>query len=310
MTLPPRICDPHHHLWLRAGLEYLPADLVADIATVPQVVRTVFVECDAWYRDEGPDHLRVVGETEWVAANTEPFVEGIVGTVDLRLGHVVGEALHAHIKAGDGRFRGIRQRATWDRDPTIRPSDPDPGPSLLTDEEFRRGFTELAALGLSFDAWLYFPQLAELVDLARAFPDATIILNHLGAPITIGPYSDRAATHRRWQTLMHDVATCPNVFLKVGGIGMPMFGGEWHRHGGKAPLDEVVASWRDPIRFCIDTFGPDRCMFESNFSVDKVSMSYATLWNAFDVISGDYAPTERDALFHDTAVRAYRLDDR
>jgi predicted TIM-barrel fold metal-dependent hydrolase len=303
--LPDRICDPHHHLWLRPAMEYLATDLRADIATVPHVVRTVFVECDAWYRDDGPEHLAVVGETEWVVANGDAFIEAIVGAADLRLGALTEQALHAHVEAGAGRFRGIRQRATWDAG--IKPSRPDPGPSLLLDPAFRRGFEVLHALGLGFDAWLYFPQLPELTDLARSYPDTTIVLNHLGAPITLDPYADRQATHGRWRQLMADVATCPNVFLKLGGIGMPMFGSQWYRDGGNATIEQVAAEWSEPIRFCIDTFGPDRCMFESNFPVDKISMSYATLWAAFDAISAGYSPSERDALFHDTAVRAYRL---
>lgn len=288
-------------------MEYLPADLRADIATVPQVVRTVFVECDAWYRELGPEHLRVVGETEWVVENADPFVEGIVGTGDLRLGGRAEEMLHAHVAAGSGRFRGIRQRATWDGDPAIRPSDPDPGPGLLLDLAFRQGFEVLHSLGLSFDAWMYFQQLPDLVDLARTYPEATIVLNHLGAPITIGPYGDREATHAMWRELMTEVATCENVVLKVGGIGMPMYGSTWHKASMQPGPDEVAAAWGDSIRFCIDAFGPDRCMFESNFSVDKISISYATLWAAFDQISADYSPAERAALFHDTAVSAYRL---
>ena len=307
MTLPDRICDPHHHLWPAPGMEYLPADLCADIATVPQVTRTVFVECGAWYRNDGPEHLRAVGETEWVVANADPIVEGIVGTADLRVGKLAAETLEAHVDAGQGRFRGIRQRATWDADPTIRPSWPYSGEGLLHDPWFRRGFEVLVSMGLSFDAWMYHPQLPDLVDLARAYPEATIILDHLGAPITLGPYADRATTHADWRRMMSDVAACPNVFVKLGGVGMAMFGSTWHRRGGDATVDEVVSEWRDPVGFCIDTFGTDRCMFESNFSVDKISMSYETLWAAFDAMSADSSPDERDDLFHDTAVRAYRL---
>jgi L-fuconolactonase len=286
-------------------MEYLPADLMADLATVPQVTRTVFVECDAWYRTDGPEHLRVVGETEWVVANAGSVVEGIVGTGDLRLGDQTEDMLQQHIAAADGRFRGIRQRATWDAG--LHTSKPDPGPGLLLDPAFRRGFEVLTSLGLSFDAWIYFSQLPDLVDLARTRPDGTIVLNHIGAPVTLGPYSDRAATHARWRVLMTDVATCPNVVLKVGGIGMPMFGSTWHQNDKPPTAEEVTTEWGDAVRFCIDTFGPERCMFESNFPVDRISMSYATLWNAFDLMSETYSPSERTALFHDTAVRTYRL---
>jgi L-fuconolactonase len=316
VTLPDRICDPHHHLWQVPGMEYSPSDLLADIATVPEVMSTVFVECDAWYRNSGPEHLRVIGETEWVVANCPPIVAGIVGAGDLRLGALTSgldsEMLDAHLAAGKGRFRGIRQRATWDADVSIRPSMPYVGEGLLTDPWFRRGFHALQQRGLTFDAWMYFPQLPDLVDLAHAHPDSIIVLNHLGGPITLGPYHDREATHAAWRRLLTDVAACPNVMLKVGGHGMPMYLGRPLRDAranseGLLDTDGVVELWGDAIRFCIDTFSPERCMFESNFPVDKLTMSYATLWAAFDTIASDYSPDERRALFHDTAVRTYRL---
>jgi L-fuconolactonase len=308
MTLPDRICDPHHHLWDVPGRErYVVADLVADVATVPQVTSTVFVECSAWYRESGPTHLVEVGETEWVVANRPPFIQGIVGATDLRLGARAAEALNQHVNAGQGLFRGIRHRATWDASPLMKPSEPDPGEGLLADTDFRAGFKVLHNLGLSFDAWLYFPQLPELVDLARAFPDTTIILNHLGAPITLGPYADRHETLDRWRGLMRDVAACPNVVVKLGGIGMPMYGPRWHKQATPPTANDVAEYWREPVRTCIDLFGVERCMFESNFPVDSVSMRYATLWDAFDLMTSDLSANERYALFHDTAVTTYRL---
>ncbi len=317
MTLPDTICDPHHHLWLRPGMEYLPGDLLDDLATVPQVATTVFVECDAWYRETGPEHLRVVGETEWVVASGPEVIAGIVGAGDLRLGPLTAAMLEAHVEAGEGRFRGIRQRATWDAHPSIKPGVPYPGEGLLLDPWFRRGFDVLHSMQLSFDAWMYFPQLPDLVDLARAYPEATIILNHLGGPITLGPYGDRTATLNAWRPLLTEVAACPNVLLKVGGHGMPIYRGRpldaapaatpSAAPDGSADVEQLVSAWSEPIRFCIEAFGPDRCMFESNFPVDKLTMSYATLWEAFDIMSSDLSPAERTDLFHDTAVRAYRL---
>ena len=309
MTLPDRICDPHHHLWdLSPARHYVVADLRADLATVANVTQTVFVECSAWYHQDGPEHLREVGETEWVASNTDAVVAGIVGATDLRLGSKTEVALHAHLDAAHGRFRGIRHRATWDASPQIKPSIPDSGPGLLRDPACRRGMAVLRSLGLVFDAWVYFPQLPDVVDLARTFPDLTIVLNHLGGPITLGPYHDRAAMLDRWRTLMTDVAACPNVVLKIGGIGMPIYGVPWSKQATAPAADEVAAFWRAPVQWCIEAFGAQRCMFESNFPVDRLSMSYATLWEAFDLLSTTCSPAERSALFHDTAVTTYRLD--
>jgi predicted TIM-barrel fold metal-dependent hydrolase len=314
VTLPDRICDPHHHLWDRPDSHYLVEQLRDDLATVPQVARTVFVECSAWYRDAGPEHLRAVGETEWVAAHARELhggemIEGIVAATDLRLGERTEQALDAHIEASGGRFRGIRHRATWDPSPRVRPSQPDPGEGLLLDRDFRRGFARLHALGGVFDAWVYFPQLPEVADLARAFPEATIVLNHLGGPITLGPYSDRAAVLDQWRPLIADVATCPNVVLKVGGIGMPLYGTTWHKQDAPPSAEEVARFWVDWVAFAIDGFGPDRCMLESNFPVDRLSMPYASLWEAMDILTDGYSPSERAALFHDTAVRTYSLTE-
>lgn len=308
-TLPERICDAHHHLWSRPASHYVVDDLRADLLTVPQVTRTVFVECGAWYRETGPGHLRSVGETEWVAANTTAVTQAIVGATDLRLGTLAAEALDAHVDAGQGRFRGIRQMATWDASPLIKPTDPDPGPSLLLDPDFRRGFAALARRGLSFDAWVFFPQLPEVVDLARAFPDATIVLDHIGGPIGVGPYTDRGAVVARWQDLMVDVAACPNVVVKLGGIGMPIYGLGWHKRPTPPTAEEVAASWRDPIRWCIEHLGVGRCLFESNFPVDRFSIDYPTVWAVFDLVTTDLLTTERAALFHDTACAVYRLPD-
>jgi L-fuconolactonase len=309
LMLPSRICDPHHHLWSMPSSHYLIDDLRTDLGTVASPISTVFVECGTHYRESGPQHLVQVGETEWVAANAGDVIRGIVGATDLRLGTCVEDALDAHIAAAQGRFRGIRQRATWDPNPSVRPSTPDPGEGLLLDADFRKGFEVLHSLGLSFDAWVYFMQLPDVAGLARCFPATTIILNHLGGPIMLGPYTDRGEVLDRWRELMIDVASCPNVVLKVGGIGMPIYGMGWHKQAAPPSSEEVAEHWREPVRWCIETFGVDRCMLESNFPVDRFSMNYATLWDAFDLMTNDLSPTERDALFHDTAVRAYRLNE-
>ncbi|MGD9792398.1 MAG: amidohydrolase [Acidimicrobiia bacterium] len=302
------ICDAHHHLWDLNGSLYVATDLNADIASSGyQVPSSVYVECGAWYRDSGPEHLRPVGETEWVADNADPITRGIVGYADLRLGSAVGEVLDAHLSAGHGKFRGIRHMATWDASPQIRPVPPFPERQMLLADNFRAGFAELGSRGLSFDAWVYFPQLPEVADLARAFPDTTIVLNHLGGPIALGPYNDRGAVLAEWRRLIPAVAKCPNVVMKLGGIGMPIYGMGWHKQPADPTVDDVVAAWGDPIRFCVEQFGADRCLFESNFPVDKFSMPYATLWDAFSVIAAGASSSERTALFNATARRVYRL---
>jgi len=304
---PARICDAHHHL-LDHWADYRVAELRADLATVPEVASTVHVECSSWYRETGPEPLRPVGETEWVVRNATGVAQAIVGRAELRLGAAVEEVLAAHLEAGAGRFRGIRQLANFDPSPELRRFEPDPGPGLLRDSRFREGFRVLGKLGLSFDTWLYFPQLPDLAALARAFPDTAIVLDHLGGPICVGPYQGRRPeVMARWRELLREVAACPNVALKLGGIGSPMLGHDWQRLPRKPGAEAIADTFGDAIRFCIDLFGPERCLFESNFPVDRVSFDYAALWEAFARMVRGASDAERAALFHDTAARVYRL---
>jgi L-fuconolactonase len=303
------ICDPHHHLWRHPGNRYMVEELRADTDTGHRVVRTVFVECMSGYRADGPEAFRPVGETDFVvAADPGGFIAGIVGFADLR-GPDIDDVLAAHIEAGAGRFRGIRHASAWDPSPDIRASHTRPPPGLLGDAAFRSGFAALGRAGLSFDAWLYHPQLTELTDLARAHPDVPIILDHLGGPLGIGPYRGRRdETMVVWRSAMSDLAACPNVMVKLGGIGMPIFGMRWHHLPGGATSEDLAAAWGADIRWCIEQFGVDRCMFESNFPVDKASCRYAVLWNAFKRIVAHSSRSERAALFYGTATGAYRLE--
>jgi predicted TIM-barrel fold metal-dependent hydrolase len=259
------------------------------------------------YRTDGPEAFRPVGETDYVvASDPDGFIAGIVGFADLTRPEV-GDVLAAHVEAGQGRFRGIRHASAWDASPDIRQSHTKPPPHLLAQPEFHRGFAALGAAGLSFDAWMYHPQLPELVSLCRAIPETPVILDHLGGPLGIGPYAGRRAeVLAAWREAMTELATCDNVVVKLGGIGMAIYGMHWHREGGATP-EELVFAWGEPVRWCIEAFGADRCMFESNFPVDKQSCTYADLWAAFDQIVAGASPTERDALFSGTATRAYCL---
>ncbi len=310
------IVDPHHHLWEHAKSTYLLDDLHADTGAGHRVEATVFVECMWGYRTDGPDALRPVGETETVAAVAEQgdaagagaTIAGIVAFADLSRGDGVLEALDAHGAAGRGRFRGIRHATAFDPDPAVRRTHTRPPPGLMGDDGFRRGVRALARGGLSFDAWLYHPQIPELTDLARAVPECTIVLDHLGGPLGIGPYAGRRdEVMAGWRRDLAGLAACPNVVVKLGGIGMAIFGLGFEAAPEPPSSNDLVAAWGDPVRYVIDAFGPERCMFESNFPVDRMSCGYVTLWNAFKKIAAGASDAERAALFAGTARRVYRL---
>jgi predicted TIM-barrel fold metal-dependent hydrolase len=311
------ICDPHHHLWDHPDSRYLLDELIADTGSGHNVVSTVFVECSSMYRAGGAVELRPVGETEFVNGVAAMSASGqygdtraclgIVSYADLTLGSAVGEVLDAHM-AVTPRFKGIRHAAGWDASPAVRNSHTNPFEHLLADPGFREGFAELGRRGLSFDAWLYHPQIGELTDLARAFEDTVIVFDHFGGPLGIGPYADhREEVFEQWSRDVAELARCPNVVAKLGGLVMPINGFGFHRNERPATSDEIVAATGPYHRHALECFGPDRCMFESNFPVDKQSCSYAVLWNAFKKLAAGCSASEKAALFHDTAARTYRL---
>lgn len=311
------ICDPHHHLWDQPNNAYLLPDLLADVGAGHNVLSTVFVECSSMYRADGPQALKPVGETEFVngiAAMTASgqygdvrACSGIVSYADLTLGSQVADVLDEHLRLSD-RFRGIRHAAGWDASDDVRNSHTNPPPSLYMQDEFRAGFAELARRNLSFDAWLYHPQIPQLTDLAKNFPDVTIIFDHFGGPLGIGPYAGHAdAIFDQWCVDAADLAACPNVYAKLGGIVMPLNGFSWHKRDTPANSDEVVAATGRYHTKAIELFGPERCMFESNFPVDKQSCSYAVLWNAFKKIGSGFNQSDQDSLFQGAAERAYCL---
>ena len=314
------IIDPHHHFWDRGGQRYFLPELAADLAG-QNVRQTVFVEATWAHRTDGPVELRPVGETEFVddlarqsadgATGDLRAAAGIVGTADLRLGDAVAPVLEAHLAASPLRFRGIRHRAAW-VDPADAPGRQSETPQgILLDAKFRAGFAQLAKHNLTFDAWLYHPQITELTDLARAFPETTIILNHLGGPLGIGTFAGkRAEIFAQWKIDIAEIAKLPNVMMKVGGIQMTMNGFGWHERPLPPSSQELLAENRPWYMYVIEQFGHDRCMFESNFPPDRLSCSYTTLWNQFKLLTKDFTPSERAALFHDTALRVYRLERR
>ncbi len=314
------IVDPHHHLWDRPDWRYLLDELLADLATGHNIVATVFVQCRAMHRAHDKEALRPVGETEFVngvaamAASgrygTTRICAGIVGHADLRLGAAVAEVLEAHIRAGGGRFRGIRHIVAWDADTSqLNPANPAP-PGLLADAKFRAGFARLAPLGLSFDAWLYFPQLDELTDLARAFPGTPIVLNHVGGVLRGGVYADKQEENfARWSKSVRVLAGCSNVHVKLGGLGMRINNFGFEREPDPPSSQVLADTWRPYMQTCIEAFGAARCMFESNFPVDKGSYGYGEGWNAFKRLARGASADDKRALFHDTATRFYRLEE-
>jgi len=311
------ICDPHHHFWDRPGNRYTLDELLADTGGGHNITETVFVECSAMYRKDGPASMSPVGETEFVNGlaaqsasgqygNTN-VAAGIVGYADLTLGDAVQEVLEAHIAASPNRFRGIRNSSCWDASPDIG-GYKNPPKELLGNSNFREGFGVLDRFGLSFDAWLYHTQLQELVDLARTFPNVTIIVDHIAGPIGIGPYAgSQDEVFSDWSTGINELATCENVVMKVGGFGMPLSGLGWGERNTPASSEELATAMAPFYDHCIEAFDPDRCMFESNFPVDKQSTSYTILWNTFKRIAEGYSASEKASLFRNTARRTYRI---
>ena len=308
------IVDPHHHLWDRGGARYLIEDMAADIASGHNIIATVYVEARSMYRAGGPEAFRSVGEVEFangVAAMSASggygpaaICAGIVGHVNLLLGEGARPVLEAEIAAG---FRGIRHSSAWDADADVAGMYATRPKGLLLDPTFRKGFACLAPLGLSFDAWLFHPQIPELTDLARAFPDTKIVLDHCGGPLGIGGYANRREEiFLGWKASIQKIAKCPNVVVKLGGLAMRLLGYDFHERP-MPPSSEEAAAWRPYIETCIEAFGAERCMFESNFPPDKGQCSYQVIFNAFKRIAAQYSDAEKTALFSKTAADFYRL---
>ena len=312
------IIDPHHHLWDRSHNHYFLPELLADVGSGHNIRATVFLECREMYRADGPPELRSLGETEFVTGvaamsasgkyGATKCCAGIVGNVDLRIGARAREVLERHITASGGRFRGIRNGSTWHADPSLRIYTSGAPQGLLLDARWREGFAALAPLDLSFDAWMYHTQLDDLVDLARAFPDTKIVLNHVGGPVFIGPYEGKREEELAvWSARIRKVAQHPNVYVKLGGLGMKIGGFDFGERDLPPTSAELAEAWKPYIETCIDAFGPERSMFESNFPVDKGMCSYPVLWNTFKRLAAGCSGDEKEKMFMGTALRFYRL---
>lgn len=312
------IIDPHHHLWDRPGSRYLLDELLHDTGSGHDVRATVYVQARGMYRAGGPEHLRSLGETEFangIAAQSASgrygsirACAGIVGMVDLMLGDAVTPLLEQHIQAGGERFRGIRNQTAWHERPEINSNPVPPREGLLSEPAFRLGASRLQKYGLSLDVWAYHTQLDEVIALARALPDLPVVLDHAGGPLGAGPYAGRRDdVFLQWGARMRRLAECPNVTVKLGGLGMAVNGFGFERQDLPPRSEQLAEAWRPYIEFCIEAFGARRCMFESNFPVDKGSFSYGVLWNAFKRLASGVSDDERTALFSGTATRVYRL---
>jgi predicted TIM-barrel fold metal-dependent hydrolase len=312
------IIDPHHHLWDRPNYRYLFPELLADVGSGHNIRATCYEQAREMYRVSGPDELKSLGETEFVsgvAAMSESgkygptrCIAGIIGFVDLQLGSRAKGVLERHIAVSDGRLRAIRNGSTWSDDPTLKTFTAGSPKGLLLDNNFREGFAALAPLGLAFDGWMFQTQLDDLVDLARAFPQTTIVLNHVGGPLAIGPYAGkREEAFTEWRDRIRKIAALPNTHVKLGGLGMKMIGFTFYENPDPPSSQDLEKAWRPYIETCIEAFGPQRSMFESNFPVDKGTCSYQVLWNTFKRIAAGYSPDEKTALFSGTAAKAYRL---
>ena len=308
------IIDPHHHLWpVGGGLPYGLADLEADLGSGHHVVNTVFVECGAAYDRGAGGTFAPVGETAFVTAEAErcarTVMGGIVAHADLRDAANLDAVLDAHEAAANGRFRGIRHAGSHALHPEVLTIPGGAPAGLYADPAFRAGVARLGERGLTYDSWHYHYQNRDFLDLARSVPSTTLVLDHFGTPLGVGPYeSQREQIFEQWTTDIAEIAACENVVAKIGGLAMPDNGFGWHTAERPPSSDEFIEAQGRYYLHTIEQFGPERCMFESNFPVDRFSLSYRTVWNAFKKLVAEFTPSERDAMLRGTAARIYRLD--
>jgi predicted TIM-barrel fold metal-dependent hydrolase len=311
-----KIIDPHHHLWRSPDANYLAEELHRDTSSGHRVEKTMYVQCGVEYRKDGPEHLKPLGETEFVVGQAREMerlggsvIAGIVGRVDLQLADATLEdALNQHIEVSEGRFRGIRHNAARAEHPeslSIASSAPE---GLYEDAAFRNGLKVLGRMGLTYDAWHYHYQNPSFTDLAGAVPDSVLVLDHFGMPLGVGPYAgQRKEILKQLKKDLREMAQCENVVAKLGGLAMPDNGFGWESNPKPPTSDEFAEAQREYYLHTIECFGPNRCMMESNFPVDSASLSYAVLFNGMKKIVADFSDAEKQQMFHDTAARVYQL---
>lgn len=311
------IIDAHHHLWIENDIPYLGREFMQDLACGHRIESTVFVQAHYGYRTDLPAELAPVGETEKIAKIAADckaqgcdtrIAEGIVAFADLSLGDGVNRVIDAHDEAANGALRGIRHSVSRDSNYpdgiVIRPAPA----GLLSDEGYRAGLAVLAKRGLSYDAMLYHSQIPELTNMATALPELSVVVDHMGTKLGVAPYDKvERKTFADWRRSMANLAQCKNVKVKIGGFGMIICGANWHARDLPPTSSDLADAWRPQFETCIELFGAERCMFESNFPVDKSMYSYCTLWNAFKRLAASASETDRQALFSTTAAQTYRI---
>ena len=312
------IIDPHHHVWDDERGRYLIHELAEDVNSGHNILATVFIEAGSMYRKDGPTSMKPVGEVEFVNGiaamsasgryGSARLCEGIVGHADLMLGDNVQPVLEGIIAAGNGRLRGIRHGVCWDTGKAASFGRRQVPQHQVLDPVFRKGFARLAPAGLSFESWQFHPQLPDVADLLKAFPETSVILNHVGGVLGIAPHTNRDEVFKTWRGHIQALSKFPNLTIKLGGLGMLYTDWDFHLRDVPPSSEDLAAAWRPYIEECIAAFGPTRCMMESNFPVDKQSCGYGVLWNALKRITKDYSPAEKAAMYRGTAARVYQLD--
>jgi predicted TIM-barrel fold metal-dependent hydrolase len=316
------IIDPHHHLWKRGfGFDYMLDELWQDTGSGHNIEKTVFIECHAFYNRDLPEHLKSTGETKAVAeiaklsqdgAKGQATIAGIIPFVNLSLAgeseDLLKEAIALHQQQSNGLLRGFRHSGAYDKNSDkffISPRNPS---YLYGQEPFRKGLRILAEHGLTYDTWHYHPQNQDFYDLAQAVPQCTMVLDHFGTPLGVGPYAGcRDEIFQQWQQDIKDISRCENVYAKLGGLAMPDNGFGWNQASMPPDSDEFVAKQRRYYLHTIECFGPERCMFESNFPVDRFSLSYPVVWNGFKKMVADFSEEDKHAMFYGTAEKVYKL---